>query len=393
MINYSDLHIVVFTGIHPVLSFFVRQMVAYLEEKSIDYYLADADNPDTYTCSEFDHYIKQPGVVCFMFNNIGSTLQTNDGSNIWKMLGIPVFNFLVDHPRNYGATLRNPACDIYAFALDMDHVVFMKEHYPELKGIFFSPNGGTSLGNNIPYDQRSIDVLYMGNCHEPIDSYPAVNYLPDRGQEYYQYTISTLMQNPSLSTDEVIASYIRERDLSLSEEQIYNLHTNTAIYIETTVRRHTKLSGMKALDDSGIRVEVYGGFWDCEDCPFSENINIHERIDIAELLVKACDAKITLCFMPWFKKGASEKNFDAMLNGSLCVTDSSEYLKQNYVDGKNIVYFDLNNPAQMAADIKWLLTNPEAASVIAQRGYETASKYDTWNNRFDFILEKMTEVL
>ena len=82
-----------------------------------------------------------------------------------------------------------------------------------------------------------------------------------------------------------------------------------------------------------------------------------------------------------------------MLNGALCVTDSSEYLKINYKDGYNIVFFDLNNPSQMAADIKWLLANPESAQEIAQRGYETCLKYDTWNNRFDFVISKMMDVI
>ena len=52
----------------------------------------------------------------------------------------------------------------------------------------------------------------------------------------------------------------------------------------------------------------------------------------------------------------------------------------------NIVFFDLDNPDQMANDVKWLLDNPDKAEVIARRGYETASKYDTWDNRFQYFI-------
>jgi spore maturation protein CgeB len=69
------------------------------------------------------------------------------------------------------------------------------------------------------------------------------------------------------------------------------------------------------------------------------------------------------------------------------------YLQKNYHDGYNIVYSDLDNPEQMAADVKWLLENPESAEKIAMRGYETAKKYDTWECRFKYVIERMQEVI
>ncbi len=68
-------------------------------------------------------------------------------------------------------------------------------------------------------------------------------------------------------------------------------------------------------------------------------------------------------------------------------------MEEYYTDGYNIVYFDLANPVQMPADVKWLLNNPDAASKIAQRGYETAKIYDDWNNRFEYVLEIMEKVV
>ena len=78
---------------------------------------------------------------------------------------------------------------------------------------------------------------------------------------------------------------------------------------------------------------------------------------------------------------------DTLLNGTVCVSDRSEYLDINYHDGENIVYFDLNNPEQLAEDISWLLAHPKEASKIARKGYETALKYDTWDERFDIVLD------
>lgn len=389
----ENIHIIVFTGRHPVLSFFIKQFLKFLDEKSIDHYLVNADDPSTYNCDAFDKYAAQPDTVVFMFNNIGAGLKASDDESFWKIHNIPVFNCLVDHPRNFGDTLRNPICDIYAFALDPDHITFMKEHYPLLKGIFFSPNGGTDFHGNIPYTDRKIDVLYAGSCQPAVDSYPVVNLFSDNGADYYYQTILYMLNDPSLSTDDAIALYLKTNNINLSEEEKYYLITLTSNEIEHTLRHKTKLEGIKALDEAGVHVEIFGSSWIDPEYPFSDNITIHEWIDINDLLPMICNAKISLCFIPWFKKGCSEKNFDAMLNGSLCVTDSSDYLRKNYKDGYNLIFFDLNNPAQMAADVKWLLDNPQTAAAIAAKGYETASKYDTWDNRFEDILAKMFEVI
>lgn len=392
MDNSNTLHIVLFTGIHPVLSLFIEQFAKYLDSRGIDYYIADADNPDSYKSDKFLDYISQENVAVFMFNNIGSYIASSNGNNLWKEHSIPVFDWLVDHPRHYGDTLRNPKCDIYAFGPDLDHVSFMKEHYPLLKGVFFAPNGGTQLSSTIPYAERTIDVIYMGDCQAPIDGFPAIDFFEDKGQCYYETVVHMLLNNPSLTSEEAINMFLEQNHISLSEEEMYQLQAISGRFIEWPVRRQTKLQGIKALDDHGVHVNVYGYYWPDEGF-FTDNISLHERIDIHELLQILGNSKISLCFTPWFKKGCSEKNFDSMLNGALCVSDRTTYLEQHYSDGQNIIFFDLNNPAQMAADIKWLLEHPKSAEAVANRGLETASIYDSWNSRYDMVLARMEEVL
>lgn len=45
--------------------------------------------------------------------------------------------------------------------------------------------------------------------------------------------------------------------------------------------------------------------------------------------------------MPWFKQGAHDRVFNSMLNGAVCVTDTSGYLKDNFIDGENIIFIIL----------------------------------------------------
>ncbi len=389
----EKLNVIVFLGRLIGPTFYIQRFIDYAQHNNIDCYVVDVNKPETYNSKEFDEFVSRPNTVMFTFNNIGTFLVNSDGKNFWKVKNIPVFDYIVDHPRNFDDLMYDSKCDLYVFALDKDHVDFINKYYHGVKECFFSPNGGTEFSSGIPYKERTIDVIYMGNCQRKLNDIIVLPEFEDGGMQLYSITVQRMINNPILSTEEAIKIALEELKVDLDREAFYNVYMKCSGYIEEIVRRMTKLSGMKALSDAGVHVDIYGDNWIDDEYPYGENIIIHERIGREDLMNILGNAKISLCFMPWFKKGCSEKNIDSMLNGALCVSDSSEYLKKHYTDGENIVYFDLNNPGQMAADIVWLINNPDAAEKIAKRGQETARKYDTWNNRFDFVTAKMREFL
>ena len=50
------------------------------------------------------------------------------------------------------------------------------------------------------------------------------------------------------------------------------------------------------------------------------------------------DARIALNVMPWFKDGAHDRVFTAMLQGTAALTDDSRYLREECRDGENICF-------------------------------------------------------
>lgn len=138
---------------------------------------------------------------------------------------------------------------------------------------------------------------------------------------------------------------------------------------------------MRELDKLGIIVDVFGKNWDDEEYQYSSNIRLHDRVTSRECNYMAGDAKICLNFMPWFKEGATERVYNAMLNKAVCVSDKSSVLENIFTDGKDIVFFDLSNPLQMAYDVKFLLEHPEVAEHIANNGYKIAMEKCTWECR------------
>jgi glycosyltransferase involved in cell wall biosynthesis len=383
------MNIIVFKGniIGPV--YYIERFLDFVSDKrrEYEYYVCDVKDEKTYNNPDFVAFAKRDNTIMFTFNNFGIGLMTDGEVNFWKAHNIHVFDCIVDHPRNYDDVFKNPPCDLTVFTLDRNHVEYIKRFFPGIKSVHFSPNGGTEVNSAIQYKDRDIDVLYMGSGQEKIENFPSVRCFKDGGLEFYSRIFEIMIENTMLSTEEAVSQYFSEKGIAVTDAELYDINENIAGFIENEVRRITKLEGMKALSDLGISVQVYGTNWIDEDYPFGESIQIHDRIGREELMEIIGHAKISLCFVPWYKRGCSEKNFDSMLNGALCVSDRSEYLMENYKDGYNIVFFDLGNPQQMAADIKWLLDNPDAAETIAHNGYETAKANDTWGHRFSKIME------
>ena len=382
------MHIVLFKGRLQTLDFFVDRFIDYCNNNDIDYYLVNTNVPNTYNSSDFDEYIAQENCVMFTFNNIGINLDIASG-NIWKCYNIPVYNFIVDPPRAFKNILLHPACDIRVISLDKNRDNFIGTFYPEIKKHYYFPAGGAVVSAEKQLKDRKYDVIYMGNCQAKEQEYPYLGFLGERCSEMYRDTVYSLIEDPSQTTEEALNRYFEESGIELTIEQLTDVMTLAAQPIEHTVRRFFKLRGIKALDDAGIRVDIWGSNWSDDDISFSDNITVHGFVPPEEVMKLCGDAKISLVFIGWQKRGCSEKNFDSFLNRACCVSDPTEYLLEHYKDGYNIVYFDLHNMEQMAADVKYLLGHLEAAQVIADRGYETALKYDSWDVRYDQIYKMM----
>lgn len=372
--------------------YYSKRFIEYLIDRGIPYYVADAKKPETYMSEDLDLIASRPNTVMFTFNNVGLMLNLWNGENFWKKNQIPVFDHILDHPRLYYDSMLDPQCDLYTFTLDQDHKSFIERFYPKVKAVYFAPNGGTEINKQKSFCERDIDVLCMCDCNEKYLKIDEEDFA-DGEESFFTSVIMHMIANPETSTENAIEWYFDNIKTTVSDERLYQLSIKYAGNIENIVRRYFKLEGIKALDEAGVHVDIYGVGWEDEDYHFSDNIIIHDRIKREVLMNMIGNAKISLCYIPWFKKGCSEKNFDSMLNGSLCVSDRSEYLMDHYKDGYNIVYFDLDNPAQMASDVRWLLNNPKEAERIAKEGYNTAKKYDTWNNRFDNMIRTFCRVL
>lgn len=144
---------------------------------------------------------------------------------------------------------------------------------------------------------------------------------------------------------------------------------------------------VEILLQAGLEVEVFGDSW--KDSPLASysNLLMCEQIDEAEYISVLEDAKVSLNIMYCNKGGYTERYSYSMLNGAVCVSDTSEYLCEEFTDGADIIFYQLERIEELPGKVKWLLGHPEGARRIADAAYEKAKREDTWEKRKERFLK------
>ena len=143
-----------------------------------------------------------------------------------------------------------------------------------------------------------------------------------------------------MTIDEAAEKHLREEFNDLTDEQLCNCMPGM-MYADLNVRFHYRELAIRALVDSGLKVNTYGEGYNYIVCEHPENIIQHGSANSQQCLDNISQAKISLNVMPWFKKGAHDRVFNSCLNGAVCLTDSSSYLDEIFTDGKDILFYDL----------------------------------------------------
>jgi hypothetical protein len=372
-------------GVLETLDYFTEECRRGAEALGIECYVINCSIQGSNSADGLLDFVSGGDCAGFIFNQVGSLLMIN-GENFWDKYQIPLYDMVVDHPYNYQDVLDNPPAMLRLILLDRDHEKFVRTYYPKVTCTHFLPDGGNEVPGQLSYDQRTIDILYVGSCQQEISMVPKVPYLENNGQEMYFAALDILKNNSFLTVEQAIERYLTQNAGYLSPGQIKEIIITCAGYVDELIRRYYKLQIMHTLESTGAAIEIYGDNWEDSEKGWADNVHIHKRISSHECNRMLGNAKIGLNCMPWFKNGCSERVFNVMLNGAVCLTDVSEYLCERFESGRELIFYELDDMQGLKDSVEWLLSCPKAAEQIAQCGYEAAAANDTWAKRIEQVL-------
>lgn len=206
------------------------------------------------------------------------------------------------------------------------------------------------------------------------------------------FAVLTIMEERNLEMEQALECFLTENQIPFSSEEFTNLCLRY-YNIDSYVRAFYREELLRALTDNGIVVDIYGNGWDAFDCANKENLRIHPPVDYEESLEIMANTKISLNSIPSYKAGAHERIFSAMVNGSLCVTDPSEYLSEQFADGEEVVYYQRDNIQKAAREVLYYLENEDEAEKITQKARQVALRSHTWEARAKDVIAILQECI
>lgn len=401
------------------LGYFSEQIAIELMHQGYDVYFIDYD-----ALYESLHGLPKFAVkgrtALLTFNYIGlgeeEIFRDEAGRFIWEAYDMVYLNILVDHPLYYHKRLVDALWRMTLFCVDREHVSYIKRFYPGLKVKFLPLAGNVRLDRDcctpinkwvrgnpeqvydciwnyekklIPYPERRYDVVFTAN-YVPIEQLEQrFSALDEEYAAFYRGIADDLIGNPTQSVDVVMERHIRDELGEVPDGDI-RAAMSGMLFLDLLVRTYFRGEIIRKLAEQDIKVHVFGADWDLLPCKKPQNIIKNSgQVSSAACVDAVRNAKISLNIMPWFKDGAHDRIFTAMLQKTVSFTDDSRYLRKEFADGEDIVYFSLEDRRYLPDIIQMLLRDETNAMRIAENGYRQAIAKHTWRERTRELIKEL----
>ena len=384
-----------FTGDIETQGYFSLQIAEAMQTLGHEVFIYDLSRPWEST-EKFFHFFEKGNTALINFNFHGMSGEEyfldENGVTMWDALDIPGYNIVVDHPMYYHHFLEKVPGNYHHISIDRNHEAYMRRFFPDIKHGVFLPLAGTKLypkKENVPIAYRRYDVTMVGNYCTPDTFNKYITRIDDEYTAFYHGMIDDLLANPYKTVEEVAETHLLDELGEVPHEELKK--TMAALtFIDLYVRYTFRGRAVQELADAGIRVHVFGDGWELLDCKHPENLMIMNNLNSEGCLKKLCQTKISLNVMPWFKDGAHDRIFNTMLNGSVCLTDSSVYLDEILHDDVDCSLYSLSRMEKLSETAGSLLADPDRMQRIADGGSEMAQAGHTWAHRAK-VLHDMIE--
>lgn len=323
-------------------------------------------------------------MITFNFHGLeeGEVFYNDDGSIFWEKEDIPCYNIVLDHPLYYHKMLKKLPKKYYQISIDRYHKSYMEKYWGGIMMGPFLPLAGTRLAKKeklTAFQERPIDLIITGNYAPPKTFQKYIERIDEEYTKFYMGMIEDLKCHSDKTIEQVAESHLMREIPNVTKEEIKETMASLS-FIDLYVRFWLRGEVIRQLAESGFKVHTCGKGWDLLECRRHENIIEHGSMDSEGCLRMLAKSKISINVMPWFKDGAHDRIFNSQLNGAVCISDDSLYLREIFTDGKDILFFRQGETEKIPALVENLLADQNKTEQIAEEGYCTAINGHTWED-------------
>lgn len=327
-------------------------------------------------------------LAAFDFNSFLPRLQLEDGTPYLDAFCVPFFNWLVDHPLYHHIGLKRQFARYGVICIDLCHKQYIEKYYPHIKHVFYLPLGGTKAASERSFDQKRLELLFLGTYEPEEKLYQELQEYPKELRHEVSALIEMMREDFELTQEDALERYLDLRGESLHREA-FAKRLNGDYLADKYLRNFRRKETLLAAADAEVPFTVAGHGWDLVKELDHSHITIRSGVGYAASIQIMADARMLLNTTPGFHGGLHDRVYSAMMNHTLCFTEKSTFAEKTLSDGRDTVLYDLGRPDMLAEKIRELYEHPQKAEHITKQAYVKAKEQHTWQKRAEEIIKNI----
>ena len=373
---------------YGVLDVFARSLGKALEDQGFQVIYFDLSRQEI---RELGDYIgKRLQAVIGMQTYVFSA-RMKDGDFLHDRIEAPIYHFVFDHPVWLRNHLESVPVRERILTPDRGYAQFVRTYYRH-PAYFLPPAGrGETIDRQKQRAEREYEVSFLGSCQNKLLERLILLRKKNKADcHFVSRYIRDLNIHRNDAPEEVLMRTLEHYGITCDRQEFLERFYAVRWAVLGIAERY-RYKVVKRLLEAGITLHVFGDSW--RECPLYGHPGLvwHKAALGDEALQVYARSKISLNIMTWHKDGFTERIANAMLQGSVVVTDKSRYLEENFVDGQELLLFDLGDLEQLPERINELLADEERRGRIAERGRQKALREHTWERRAETLIGWLDE--
>lgn len=322
------------------------------------------------------------GIQTYVF----SIMMQDKTTNLHDLIIGPKFNMILDHPAWMLEHLLHAPQDYYLLTHDRNYVTFAKKYYKNIKDCIYLPPAGT-LPTDCPVSPvKCYDLTFIGSYHDYRERLTAIATYERKYRFLAARFIAMMRKYPNYPAEKALEETLKRCHIILNEQQFLGLFFDMRQCC-FAIMLYYREKIIRTLLETDIEVHVYGQTW--RQAPYADHPCLihHPEAEAKESLEIMKQSKLSLNIMSWHKDGLTERVLNAMLCRSAVISDRSTALEDNFVNGEDLILFDLTNLNALPALVKNLLSDNSRLEKIAENGFQKARQQHLWEHRAKQLLD------
>jgi spore maturation protein CgeB len=137
-------------------------------------------------------------------------------------------------------------------------------------------------------------------------------------------------------------------------------------------------------------VHVIGANWEMYGGKDKNYLKLHEQVNYDILPKLIADTKVMFNTQPLFMDGPHDRVMNAIMNGTVALTDKCDYLDKHFSNNVDIVFYRRDNMERLPQIIEQIFDSPERLEHIAWKGYQKALSEHTWHIRVEDLIRHIS---